>query len=145
MLIVWYNICMPMSRETKNKISKRLKGNKNALGVKRTQEFKDKISKRTLGKKYPYKPRPVFQGVFKEDKNPFWKGDNAKKSAMHVWVNTWKGKPRKCENCGTETAKKFEWANVDHKYRRVLEDYIRMCTSCHRKYDRDRGVKINQW
>ena len=42
--------------------------------------------------------------------------------------------------CGTETAKKFEWANIDHKYRRVLEDFIRMCTSCHRKYDYENNL-----
>lgn len=56
--------------------------------------------------------------------------------AIHLWVEIWKGKPSKCESCGTESAKRFEWANIDHKYRRVLDDYIRMCTKCHRKYDR---------
>ena len=135
----------PLSQETKNKISLKLKGNKNSFGVKHAQEFRDKISKRTLGKKYPYKPRPSFKGVFKEDKNPFWRGDSAGKSAMHKWVETWKGKPSKCDVCGTEAKRKYEWANVDHSYKRVLDDYIRMCTPCHRKYDKNRGVKTNRW
>ena len=61
-------------------------------------------------------------------------------TAIHDWIRRWKGKPSKCEVCGTTSAKKFEWANVDHQYRRVLEDYLRMCTKCHRKYDNERGI-----
>ena len=56
-------------------------------------------------------------------------------NSIHTWVRRWKDKPSICEMCGVTTAKKYEWANIDHKYRRVLEDYIRVCTSCHRKYD----------
>lgn len=66
-----------------------------------------------------------------------WKGESASLKAKHQWVSLWKGKPTMCEFCGTTTAKKFEWANVDHKYRRVLDDYIRLCTRCHRRYDID--------
>lgn len=64
-----------------------------------------------------------------------WKGSDAGIIAIHLWISRWKGKPKICEVCGTIKAKKYEWANIDHKYRRVLEDYIRMCSSCHRKYD----------
>lgn len=79
---------------------------------------------------------PSSDTYFKNGKNHInWKGDNVGKHAVHSWIDRWKGKPNKCENCGTEKAKKFEWANIDHKYRRVLDDYVRMCTSCHRKYD----------
>lgn len=76
-------------------------------------------------------PKPYLRGI----KNPAWKGNEAGLTSKHDFVSKWKGKPKKCENCGTESAKKYEWANVDHKYRRVLDDYIRMCTSCHRNYD----------
>lgn len=77
--------------------------------------------------------------INKGEKNYLWKGENVgySYSGLHLWVSRWKGKPSLCEFCGTITAKKYEWANIDHKYRRVLEDYIRMCTPCHRKYDRD--------
>lgn len=67
--------------------------------------------------------------------NPIWKGERAKYHVIHKWVTRWKGKPKLCEMCGTTAARKFEWANIDHEYRRVLEDYIRMCTKCHRNYD----------
>lgn len=64
-----------------------------------------------------------------------WKGDRAGRSAMHKWVQLIKGKPNKCESCGATETRRYEWANIDHQYRRVLEDYIRMCRSCHRTYD----------
>lgn len=64
-----------------------------------------------------------------------WRGVNASYVAKHAWVTRKRGSPRKCEYCGTTKAKKFEWANKHHTYRRNLRDYIRMCTSCHRRYD----------
>ena len=70
-----------------------------------------------------------------EEKSPHWKGDRVGKNAVHDWVRKWKGRPNKCENCGTTKAKKFEWANIDHKYRRILQDYVRMCSKCHRNHD----------
>ena len=74
-------------------------------------------------------------------KSPVWKGNNVGYHALHSWIERWKGTPELCENCGTTTAKKYEWANIDHLYKRILEDYIRLCTSCHRKYD----VKNNNY
>ncbi len=65
-----------------------------------------------------------------------WKGDKAKYITMHIWVARWKGKPKLCEHCGTTTAKRFEWANKDHKYKRDLNDYIRLCRKCHEEYDK---------
>lgn len=69
------------------------------------------------------------------ENNYNWKGDRVGNTAVHTWVKKWKGVPTKCEVCGTTKAKKFEWANIDHRYRRVLDDYTRMCTKCHRNYD----------
>ena len=79
------------------------------------------------------KGKPHFN--VRGEKNGMWKQD-AGYTAIHQWVRRWKkDAPKICQQCGTETAKKYEWANIDHKYRRVLDDYIRLCTSCHRKYD----------
>jgi len=72
---------------------------------------------------------------FGED-NHMWKGDNAGKYAMHKWVYKWKGKANHCEDCGlADPRRTYNWSNIDHKYRRVLEDYISRCIPCHRKYD----------
>ncbi len=64
-----------------------------------------------------------------------WKGENVGYHALHIWLARVRGRPALCEHCGTTTAKRYEWANIDHRYRRSLEDYIRLCTSCHRNYD----------
>ncbi len=53
---------MSHSLETKNKIRDKLRGNKNALGIKHTQEFKDNVRKRVLGTKVPFKERPKAKG-----------------------------------------------------------------------------------
>lgn len=90
----------------------------------------------------PWNKGKEFEAI-KGEKNYQWKGIDAGYGSIHEWVSRWKGKPSKCEMCGSEESKKYEWTNVDHQYRRVLEDYIRMCTTCHRKYDKNMGVKIN--
>lgn len=64
-----------------------------------------------------------------------WKGDSVGKSALHNWVEKHKGKPRKCEHCKTVNAKQYDWANVSQKYKRDLSDFIRLCRSCHVKFD----------
>ena len=74
------------------------------------------------------------------EKHWFWKGNKVSYSGMHHWLKRCKGSPIQCQICGTKTAKKFEWANKDHKYNRILDDYISMCTSCHRKYDYANGL-----
>lgn len=62
--------------------------------------------------------------------------DNPRYSAIHKWVRKWKGKPACCENCGKDDCR-LEWANIDHSYKRVLEDYIALCISCHKAYDKE--------
>ena len=67
--------------------------------------------------------------------HPFYKGDKVGYTGLHNWVRNKLGSPSRCEFCGTLKAKKFEWCNKDHKYKRNLNDWLRLCTSCHRKYD----------
>lgn len=70
--------------------------------------------------------------------NPNWKGDKAGYTAIHDWLEKWFGKPRFCEHCGTTNAKKYEWANISKKHKRQRDDWLRLCTSCHHKYDESR-------
>lgn len=65
-----------------------------------------------------------------------YKGDEAGYHAIHLWVVKQKGRAPHCVDCGEEKSK-YEWSNVDHQYRRVLDDYVARCTKCHRAYDRD--------
>lgn len=80
-------------------------------------------------------------GPGKDEKNHEWKGDDVLYSGIHRWVMNKLGQNNKCEHCGSIKKKKYEWANIDHKYRRVKEDWKRLCTSCHRKYDIATGIQ----
>lgn len=81
--------------------------------------------------------------------NTEWKGDKVGYNALHGWVRKWKGKPIKCENkdcfyprkrLGKNQIllepKRYEWANISHEYKRDLNDWMQLCASCHRQYDR---------
>lgn len=66
-----------------------------------------------------------------------WKGEKAGYSAKHKWIKSKRGNPDKCEHCLKSGFKRqqIHWANVDHKYKRVLEDWLRLCSKCHQTYD----------
>ena len=72
-----------------------------------------------------------------------WKGKNASYIAKHAWLYRKFGQPETCEHCGKTGLKgKFiHWANKDHKYRRRLEDWMRLCHSCHYKYDMENNLR----
>ena len=93
------------------------------------------------------------KGFYPNDKNPMWKGDSVKYRALHQWVERRLGKPQKCENpicfyprkgskykgcrSGLLLAPKvYDWANISGEYKRKLDDWIRLCRSCHIKYDK---------
>lgn len=72
------------------------------------------------------------------DRNGMWKGVAASYFAKHMRVNAIRGRPQRCEQCGTtDPTKTYEWASMTGNYDDV-NDYRRMCRSCHRKYD---GIK----
>lgn len=71
--------------------------------------------------------------------NPGWKGDDVGYSGLHQWVRRELGEPNKCEKCETTKAKKYEWANISLKYKRDLNDWKRLCVSCHRKEGYESG------
>jgi len=77
-----------------------------------------------------------------EGKNhPNWKGNKAKYSAIHMWIKLHKTRTGKCANCGkTGNNKQIHWSNIDHKYRRNLDDYVERCVPCHKKYDLENGL-----
>jgi hypothetical protein len=77
-------------------------------------------------------------GSFTGDKNPNWKDNNVQYRALHSWVKRQKGSPSTCEHCGNCNLKprQYNWANKSHKYLRDINDWIRLCGKCHKKYDR---------
>lgn len=73
------------------------------------------------------------------NKSHLWKGDDVDYRSLHAWIVRWRGQPDTCEHCGDSglAGHSIQWANIDGKYRRVLEDYIRLCAKCHWHYDRN--------
>jgi len=71
-----------------------------------------------------------------------WKGDKAGYAAFHKRIGTIRGKPKICEVCNNDAEKRYEWANLTGKYEDI-NDYKRMCTKCHRRYDNERKNKKN--
>lgn len=98
-------------------------------GIPRTQEVKDAISRANKGRLI-------------NEKNPNWKGDLVEEAALHSWVIRRLGKPNRCDFCATTIAKRYEWANRSGEYKRDVNDWYRLCSSCHAKFDKKRvGVK----
>lgn len=72
------------------------------------------------------------------ESNRRWQAAHPDYMAVHAWVKSQKGRPSLCAHCGSTTAKLYDWANVDHQYRRDLNDWIRLCRPCHVRFDRSR-------
>lgn len=76
-----------------------------------------------------------LEGV-KGKKAPNWKPVIGKK-AVHDWLQTHYGKPQVCEmkNC-EHKSKFFDWAlKTGYIYERKRNNFMRLCRSCHRRYD----------
>jgi len=155
-----------VEQEWKDKMSEATKGRKShrkgitfeeEFGKEKADEIKKKSSDKLKGRAGWNKGltkeellkhyKNGWKGGFKKghkatrgEKHPFWKGEEASLESKHCWVKRRLGTPRKCEHCGTTEAKLYDWANKDHKYRRVLSDWIRLCRKCHIKYDHENNA-----
>ena len=71
------------------------------------------------------------------EKHKDWKGDKVGYTALHDWVRKHLGRPKKCVNCETTSnnSHAIQWANKSQEYRRDLSDWLRLCASCHKRYD----------
>lgn len=56
---------------------------------------------------------------------------------IHSWIKKQAGQPNKCMRCGlvSNSNYKIHWANKSGEYKKDINDWIRLCASCHRKYD----------
>jgi hypothetical protein len=71
-----------------------------------------------------------------------WKiGGKVNYYSYHYRVRRVRGTPSFCEHCwSTELSKRYEWANKTGAFEDV-NDYIRLCKSCHAEYDRQRRIQ----
>ena len=78
------------------------------------------------------------------ERNPMWKGDSASYAAFHLRVQAQRGTPSHCAACDTTDAdKRYEWANLTGRYEDV-NDFIRLCAPCHRKFDARRRKELGR-
>ena len=64
-----------------------------------------------------------------------------KLKAIHARIRNKYGTPNYCEHCKRTDMKRYEWANKDHEYSLKIEDWMRLCRSCHKKWD----IKYNNF
>ena len=103
------------------------------------------IELKKLGKKFRFKignKRPKDWTKRQTEKvsnerNYAWKGEDVSYVGLHAWIRRKLGKATKCKHCGKvdKRPRFIQWANIDHKYRRTLSNYISLCGSCHKNYD----------
>lgn len=110
---VAWNKGLKMSDGTKNKISEANKGNHHSVET----EFK--------------------KGQQVDGKNTKWRGKGVGYYALHTWIQRKLGKPSVCQDCktGDLSGHKIHWANKDHKYKRNLKDWLRLCVLYHKRHD----------
>lgn len=67
-------------------------------------------------------------------------GERIKYDALHSRLRRSNGNAKYCSHCDGKNAKRFEWALIKgRKYSLDISDYIPLCPSCHRHYDKCYG------
>jgi hypothetical protein len=114
-----------------HKISLKLKG------IPKSPEHIKNVADANRGKKHP-----SMQG----EGHHAWKGDNVNYGSLHDWVARYRGREKKCDECGIcDKEKYYHWANISGEYKRDLNDWIRLCTPCHSKMDKGRNSMKKVW
>lgn len=72
-----------------------------------------------------------------------WKDVGLGYSGIHERVRKMYGRQSLCEHCGATEAIRFEWANVSGEYSLERSDWLRLCKSCHNKFDIKNPKKPN--
>jgi len=84
-----------------------------------------------------------FSGDFKGSRNPFWKGQKVQYRALHTWINNHYGKANMCENKDCrKISTYYEWANKTGIYDRDINNWIKLCKSCHMFMDNKKRREI---
>lgn len=81
------------------------------------------------------------------ERNPRWAGERTNYNAAHLWAKNHFDDPLLCAHCGEKGRNRrddsdlpvLHWAAVHGRheggYSRNQEDWLRLCVSCHWKYD----------
>jgi hypothetical protein len=101
---------------------------------------KGKLQRKHISDTLSNRPQPWNKGK----NHGLWVGDKVSYSPLHQWIRRNFGNPITCENKECKGKyKRYEWANINHKYKRVRKDWKMFCSSCHKIYDKEiLGVKF---
>lgn len=126
----WYKLCPVCNGKIRNRYKSQLrqktcshacqlKGNKFRMGKIPTNAWK--------------------KGDTSGERNTNWKGDNVGYDALHDWVKRKLGTPMQCSVCGGvyKNPKQMNWANKSKKYKRNINDWVRLCKKCHFQFDKE--------
>lgn len=143
-----------LSEEHKMKLRIAKLGKPNGcLGTKRSAESKLKMRLARLGvspwnkgkkmsEEYCEIMRIAQLGSIKketrDDRHHFWKGSNASRASIHIWVKRRKPKPELCEECKVKPPR--DLANISQEYKRDVNDFEWLCRKCH--MDKDGRAKL---
>lgn len=120
-------------KKLSNSLKGRIPWNKDKKGLqKNTEEQKKKRSE--MAKELGF--GKWMKDKLGENANA-WRGEEAGYGAKHMWIRKHRGQPHYCEHCKRSDLhdRDYNWANISGEYKRDIYDYIRLCISCHRKYD----------
>lgn len=124
-------------RDTKGRF---IKGTSEFLGIKRPSVTgkNNPFYGKTHSEESRKRISEVHKGKFGE-LSPRWKGGEVGYRGLHVWVERWRGKPNKCEDCGKiGQGHTMHWSNISGSYKRELDDWRRRCPKCHAEYDKNK-------
>lgn len=121
------------SEETKRKISEN--NAKYWLGKKRSKETIKKMSEANKGKILSEETKRKMSESRKGANNNMWKGNDVGIGAIHDWVKNNNIKPEKCERCNNTKNIQLSFNHLLGNYTREINDYIWLCSSCHKKRD----------
>jgi len=110
------------------------KNHKINQGKKYSKERCEKIANGKRGSK-----NPMFN--IDPKKHPMWKGDNATKEAIHMFLKKNNIPPKKCQKCKKNRKIYLSFDHSLGKYTRNIEDYEWLCWPCHMKKDYNLGVQ----
>jgi hypothetical protein len=125
-----------LSDAHKKSISQGKKGKSNGrLGTKHSDATKQKMKDKATG-------NTNATGLMK---------DVVSYREAHAWARKNMPKPEACKCCGSYKCPIcgkhgiVHRCNIDHKYRRVLEDWFLACPECHRKIDKKNKLIKTRW
>lgn len=130
-------------RNMRNKKGQFIKGEYVGFGFKKGHKAWNKGIKGThFSRKTEFKKGMVpWNKGLPEHLQTNWRGNRVGYWGIHSWIEKQLGTPRRCEKCGTTSAKKYDWSNKSGNYKRNISDWQRLCVTCHFYYDRKKFGK----